>query len=71
MEITEDALAELVANFPGTVNRIRAGANAYPKVRGLPQVEYDPFGNGFIRWRGTPVLLDTALGRDAVQLEGV
>lgn len=71
MEITEDTLAALVADFPATVKSIRAGLDAYVKIMHLPQVEYDPFGQGFLRWRGTPVYKDNTLGRASVLLEPV
>lgn len=65
VDITEDMLVERGAEG---AFQIRAGKNAYVKIRALPRVEYSPKGENQLFWRGTPVIEDTSLQVWAVEV---
>lgn len=66
MDVTEDMLVERGAE---SAFRIRAGKNAFVKIRALPRVEYSPRGENKLFWRGVHVVEDTSLPVWSVEVD--
>lgn len=66
MDINPQTLIDLGAE---RAIQIRAGSEAYKKIRLLPRVTYDPNGNDRLFWRGTPVARDASLAPWTVEVD--